>query len=161
MISDLQRRIIRRIQSGLPLAERPFEAAAGEIGINEGELLAQIAGWKDDGTIRRFGAIIKHGDAGYAANALGAWDVPEQYVEAFGRTASSHRSVSHCYLRPRFDSFPYNLYTMIHGRSREECEVIAGTISEQTGVTAFELLYTTKEYKKTSPVYFSTDEETR
>ncbi|MBP6965754.1 MAG: Lrp/AsnC family transcriptional regulator [Armatimonadetes bacterium] len=161
MISDLQRRIIRRIQGGLPLSERPFLAAAEEIGITEGELLAQIAEWKEDGTIRRFGAILKHADAGYAANAMGAWNVPDEDAERFGRTASSHKSVSHCYLRPRFEGFPYNLYTMIHGRSREECEVVAGTISEQTGVADYELLYTTAEYKKTSPVYFADDEESR
>ncbi len=91
-------------------------------------------------------------------NAMGAWDVPDDRTEQFGRLAASSKSVSHCYQRPRFNAFPYNLYTMIHGKSREECEAVARAISDETGITGYELLYTTTEFKKSSPVYFATHE---
>ena len=153
-MDELQRRIIREIQAGLPLAEEPYRATADRVGIPEDELLAQLAAWKADGTIRRLGAILRHREAGYSVNAMGAWNVPDAQADEFGRTAASMRSVSHCYERPRFEGFPYNLYTMIHGRSREECEEAARAISQQTGITDYELLYTTAEFKKSSPVYF-------
>jgi len=152
-MDETQRRIVRAIQAGLPLTERPFDAIADEVGISVDDLLAQLAAWKADGTIRRLGAFLRHRQAGYSVNAMGAWNVPDDRVESFGRTASGMRSVSHCYQRPRFEGFPYNLYTMIHGRSREECEQTARTISQETGITEYELLYTTAEYKKSSPEY--------
>ncbi len=157
-MNELQRAIVREIQAGLPLAEEPYRAIADRVGMPEDELLAQLAEWKADGTIRRLGAVLRHREAGYSVNAMGAWDVPDAQVEEFGREAASLRSVSHCYERPRFEGFPYNLYTMIHGRSREDCEEAARVISERTGVTAYELLYTTAEFKKSGPVYFTEDE---
>lgn len=153
-MNELQHAIVRAIQAGLPLTEEPYRALADRAGICEDDLLAQLAAWKADGTIRRLGAILRHRQAGYSVNAMGAWNVPDEEAESFGRTASEVKSVSHCYERPRFEGFPYNLYTMIHGRSREECEQTARAISQQTGVTDYELLYTTSEFKKSSPVYF-------
>ncbi|MHB1458475.1 MAG: siroheme decarboxylase subunit beta, partial [Armatimonadota bacterium] len=105
--------------------------------------------------IRRFGAILRHHQAGYSVNAMGVWSVPDSQIDDFGQIAACHQSVSHCYQRPRFDCFPYNLYTMIHGKSRQECESIASEISDATHITDFKLLYTTAEYKKSSPVYFA------
>jgi hypothetical protein len=83
------------------------------------------------------------------------WDVPDDQIERFGRIAAEHRMVSHCYQRPRFDGFGYNLYTMIHGRSKQECESAASEIADRTGIRDFAMLYTTVEYKKSSPVYFA------
>ncbi len=150
----LQRRIVRAIQGGLPVTEAPYRPIADDIGITVSDLLSQLRAWEADGTIRRFGAILRHHQAGYSVNAMCAWNVPDDRVEEFGRTAAEMRTVSHCYQRPRFEGFPYNLYTMIHGRSREECEETARAISGRTGITANQLLYTTAEFKKSSPVYF-------
>lgn len=157
-MTESQTRIIRALQDGLPLSEEPFSEIARNAGVSEAELLAQLQAWKSDGTIRRFGAILHHQLAGFSVNAMGVWNVPDAQIENFGRTASEFAAVSHCYQRPRFSGFEYNLYTMIHGRSKKECEEIAQGISEKTGITDYMLLYTTAEFKKSSPVYFADTE---
>lgn len=147
---------IKALQGGLPLSVQPFKDVAERAGITEDELLNQIKDWKDDGTIRRFGAILKHHNAGFATNAMGVWDVPEEKIGTFKRQIMAWGfNVSHSYQRPRFAGFRYNVYTMIHGKTRDECEETARRISEQTGITEYELLYTTAEFKKSSPVYFA------
>jgi DNA-binding Lrp family transcriptional regulator len=154
MMTDKQVAIVRALQHGLPLCEEPFSEPAQIAGVDVDELLRQIELWKQDGTIRRFGAFLNHHKAGFKANAMGVWDVADDMVELFGRTAAQISAVSHCYERPRFEGFPYNVYTMIHGASRSDCELVAKTISEATGVTDYKLLYTTTEFKKSSPTYF-------
>lgn len=158
MMNETQIRIIRAIQGGLSLTEEPFDEIAEKAGVSVEELLAQLREWQADGTIRRFGAILKHHNAGYDANAMVAWNVPEDGVEAFAEVATSLRSVSHCYERPRFEGFGYNLYTMIHGKCKEDCEEAARGIAEETGVRDYRMLYTTAEFKKSSPVYFASGE---
>lgn len=153
-MDEKQIRIIGALQGGLPIVEEPFSATAAEAGVREEELIEQIRAWKADGTIRRFGAILRHQEAGYRANAMGVWNVPDERTEEFAKVATSSSLVSHCYQRPRFEGFPYNLYTMIHGRSREECQSVADEISRRTGITEYELLYTSVEFKKVSPAYF-------
>ena len=154
-MTDRQIAMVRALQDGLPLSEDPFREVAEKAGVPCEELLAQVEAWKKDGAIRRFGAILSHHRAGYSANAMAAWNVPDGQVEDFGRAAANCTSVSHCYQRPRFEGFDYNLYTMIHGRSREDCEEAAREIAERTGIADYALLYTTVEFKKSSPVYFS------
>lgn len=154
MMTDTQIRIIRAIQGGIGLSQEPFGEIAERAGVSLEELLAQLRQWRADGTIRRFGAILKHHNAGYEANAMVAWDVPEETIESFAKAAGSFRSVSHCYQRPKFDGFDYNLYTMIHGKRKEDCEAAARAIAEKTGIPSYKMLYTTAEFKKSSPVYF-------
>ncbi len=153
-MTQTQISIIRALQDGLELSEEPFAQVAQRAGVCLEDLLAQLEEWRADGTIRRFGAILRHRRAGYESNAMGVWDVPEDKIESFASAAGVQRSVSHCYQRPRFDDFPYNLYTMIHGKCREDCEAVARDIAHQTGVSAYTLLYTTAEFKKSSPIYF-------
>ena len=159
-MTDTRKRIVRVLQNGLPVTQEPFGEIAREVGISQDELLSQLRAWKSDGTIRRLGAILRHHRAGYSTNAMAVWDVPDAQIEAFGATASGFNCISHCYQRPRFDEFRYNLYTMIHGRSRDECESAARKLSERTGISDYALLYTTAEYKKSSPVYFADEENT-
>lgn len=159
-MDEKQIRIIRALQDGLPLSLEPYKEIAERAGVTEDELLRQIRAWQDDGTIRRFGAILRHHQAGFAVNAMGAWNVPQDRIDDFTQAAGSIAAVSHMYQRPRFEGFDYDLYTMIHGRSREECEETARRISERTGITDYALLYTTAEFKKSSPVYFADDTET-
>ena len=154
-MTDLQIKIIQTIQNGIPLSKEPFKEIAESIGITQEELIQQLDAWKIDGTIRRFGAILRHHKAGYSVNTMAVWNVPDKQIEIFGKMAANHRSVSHCYQRPKFNCFPYNLYTMIHGKSRQDCESVASEISKNTGITDFDLLYTTAEFKKSSPVYFT------
>ena len=154
-MDDTQIKIIKALENGIPIIEEPFAEIARSTGVTEEELLAQIEDWKADGTIRRFGAILRHRQAGFTVNAMAIWNVPDEQAESFGRKASEHQAVSHCYQRPRFEGFQFNLYTMIHGKTREECERTAQDISQRTGITEYELLYTTAEFKKTGPSYFT------
>lgn len=154
-MTTIQRKIICALQSGLPLCEEPFHEVARQIGISVDELINQIELWKQDGTIRRFGAVLNHRRAGFETNAMAVWDVPDEQVESFGSAAAEFAAVSHCYERPRFEGFNYNVYTMVHGRCRSDCEQTARAISEITGISAYRLLYTTAEFKKTSPKYFA------
>ncbi len=153
-MNETEEQIVKALQEEFPLNERPFAEVAERVGISEEELLARLAEWKRDGVLRRFGAILRHHKAGFDANAMTAWVVPEGRVEEVGPIMASFKEVSHCYERPTFPGFPYNLYTMIHGRSREECAATAKKISEATGISEYRALYTIREFKKTSPIYF-------
>lgn len=147
------------MQDGLPVSDEPFEDIARQVGISLDDLLEQLRQWQSDGTIRRFGAILRHHRAGYDANTMVAWDVPNDQIESFAAAAVSFQNVSHCYQRPRFAGFQYNLYTMVHGKCRNDCETIVRSIADQTGIRSYALLHTTAEFKKSSPVYFSSDNE--
>lgn len=153
-MDDAQIRIVKALRNGIQIVEEPFAEVAKEAGVTEDELLAQLRSWKADGTIRRFGAILRHQRAGFDVNAMTVWNVPDDQVDTFGQMAAEFQAVSHCYERPKFDDFPYNLYTMIHGKSRGECELTAKEISAKSGITQYEMLYTTTEFKKTGPIYF-------
>lgn len=154
-MTDTQIRIIRALQDGIDLCERPFDEIARQVGVPVADLLDQIRQWQSDGTIRRFGAILRHHRAGYEANAMVVWNVPENQIDDFAAIATSVKNVSHCYQRPAFAGFEYNLYTMIHGRSRDDCEAAALGMSKLSGINDYKMLYTTAEFKKTSPVYFA------
>jgi len=158
-MTDTQIKIIKALQNGLPISKEPFEDIAQQAGISTDELLTQLQQWKADGTIRRFGAILRHHRAGYDANTMVVWDVPDDRVEDFAAVATSFKNVSHCYKRPRFAGFCFNLYTMVHGKCKEDCLTIAQSISDQTAICNYAMLDTTMEFKKSSPVYFSSDDD--
>lgn len=157
-MDETQIKIIKTIQDGLPIGREPFKEIAEKVGISEEDLLSQLNDWKADGTIRRLGAILRHTEAGFAVNAMGVWNVPDEQVDDFGYDAASIVAVSHCYERPRFEGFDYNVYTMIHARSRTQCRDIVHQIILRTGIADYKLLLTTAEFKKASPVYFAEDE---
>lgn len=154
-MTDVQIRIIHALRNGLPATETPYDDIAREAGISVDDLLRQLREWQSDGTIRRFGAILRHRQAGFTSNVMVVWNVPPDRVEEFARVATGIRGVSHCYQRPPFEGFPYNVYTMIHGRTRAECRAAAEAIAAESGIADYKPLYTVKEYKKTSPVYFA------
>ena len=107
------------------------------------------------GVMRRYGAVVSHVRVGYTANAMGCWIIPPRKIENIGRTMASFSAVSHCYQRPTHDDWPYNLFTMIHGHTPEECKSVADQIALQTDTKDYTLLYTKKEYKKERIVYFA------
>lgn len=123
--------------------------------MSETELIDKIKGFIDEGIIRRFGATLKHSHAGFTANAMVVWDVPEEKVSVAGRIMAGFKEVSHCYRRPRRPGWPYNLFTVVHGHSREYCEETAARLSLASGLTNYALLYSTGELKKTSMRYFT------
>ncbi|MDD4334645.1 MAG: AsnC family transcriptional regulator [Desulfotomaculaceae bacterium] len=154
MLSDQDRRIIKELQNGLPLATRPYRIIADRLKISEEELINRIRFLIEHGVIRRFGAAVRHQDLGFKANAMIVWDVPDDKTCEIGGNMAEFREVTHCYQRPRQANWPYNLFTMVHGRSREECVTIAKKIAQAVGINKYCLLFSTVELKKISMRYF-------
>ncbi len=154
MMDDIDKLIIKLIQGDIPLKPRPFAILASEIGITEEEFIKRINRLKKEGIIRRFGATLRHQIAGFSANAMVAWSVPEDKVDKIGEILSKFKEVTHCYQRLPHKDWQYNLYTMIHADTRERCYEIAKKMSELVGISNYVLLFSEKEYKKTSMRYF-------
>ena len=154
-LSELDRKIVRLLQGEFPLVAEPYKVLAAEIGITEEQLLARIAAMREEKKIRKMGAVLRHREVGFTANCLCVWNVPDERVDEVARRMAEHPRVSHCYDRNREADWQYNLYTMIHGYSREECEAIAAELTDSTGIDDRRMLYTKKEWKKTSMKYFT------
>lgn len=148
---------IRILQRDLPLQPRPFDALAKSGSVPADELLGQARSMLQRGLIRRFAASVHTRKPGFSATAMGVWNVPENRIEEVGTTMSQNRSVSNCYLRPVYADWPYNLYTIVHGRSVEECESIINDLAADSGVEQRQALYPTREYKKARINLFSTE----
>lgn len=154
MINELGKQIINLIQGDLPLAPRPFAVLAERLGISESVLLAEIRKLKESGIIRRFGATLRHQEAGFSSNAMVVWKVPEERLEEAGRVIAKFKEVTHCYQREPQKDWPYNLYSMVHGANHEDCHEIARRLSRKVGIDDYTLLFSEKEFKKTSMEYF-------
>ncbi|MCP4575555.1 MAG: Lrp/AsnC family transcriptional regulator [Deltaproteobacteria bacterium] len=155
MIEDMDKKIISQIQKDLPVHPQPFALMAEKIGISEEAFIERVKSLKQNGIIRRFGATLRHQEAGFKANAMIAWNAPEKTIREMGKTLARFREVSHCYHRAPKGDWPYNLYTMVHGGSRNECREIAERLSSATGLTEYAVLFSEKEFKKTSMEYFA------
>ncbi len=144
---------VRAMQRDLPLVPEPFAST----GFSMDELQQISAAMKASGRLRRFSAVLRHREAGFRANGMGVWAArgTENEIIAIGQKMAACRAVSHCYLRPTYPDWPYNLFTMIHARSVPECDAILAELSRETGVTDYRVLYSTKEYKKTRVEYFT------
>ena len=144
--------IIRASQAGLPLVREPYAAIAARLGVTSGEVMARMRRMLDLGVIRRIAAVPNHYAIGYTANGMSVWDVPDERVDELGAQVGALECVSHCYRRPRhLPDWPYNLFAMVHGRSRAEVE---GKVEQIAGVLgdacrAREVLYSTRILKKT------------
>jgi len=150
---------VRLLQRDLPLQPRPFDALSKSSNVSPDELITAARTLIRRGQIRRFGAVIQAKKPGFSASAMGVWIVPENMVDEYGAQMSQNRAVSHCYLRPTYDDWPYNLYTIVHGRSIDECESIINDLAIDTGLTAKQALYPTKEYKKVRISLFSPESD--
>ena len=147
-MSRVDEKLIRLLQDGISFEHAPFAACAQELGISENDVISRLNTLIETQKIRRFGASIGHIALGFTANGMCVWDVPPERVAAVGQIMSSFEDVSHCYERPRFEEWPYNMYTMIHGRSQEECKIIAEKISKAIGISKYEIVFSEKELKK-------------
>ena len=147
--------VIRELQEDIPLIPKPFQAMADRLGASEVQLFAEAQALVDSARLRRFAAILHHRAAGYKANAMAVWKAPEESILECGTRMASFRSVSHCYQRPVYPDWPYNLFGMIHGRSAKDCQETVEAIKAETGLTEYAMLYSSKEYKKTRVRYFS------
>ncbi len=148
-MDEIDLRLLKSTQDGIPLVSQPFKQIAEETGISEEEVLKRLDNMIKEGVIRRFGASIGHRVIGITANAMCTWNVPDEKVEEVGAIMAGFPEVTHCYERPRFDDWKYNLFTMIHAYSREECEKIAKEISNATGIKDYRILFSEREFKKT------------
>ncbi len=153
-MTDIDKRILSMIQDDIPLSLTPYKEIAEKAGITEKHLIRKIKYFRDKGYIRRFGATLRHREAGIEANGMSVWIVPEKDIERVGRIMASFKEVTHCYQRPTFPDWEYSLFTMIHGKTKEDVEDVARRISERTGIKDYRILYSTREFKKTSMKYF-------
>jgi siroheme decarboxylase len=136
----------------------PFAPAAAQLGWTVAELLEHMEGMKERGLLRRVAAILFHRRAGFSANGMGVWQVPEERIAELGPRMAAYRGISHCYQRPTYPDWPYSVFTMAHGRSKEECDAILDAIGEQIeGIEGRATLYSSTEFKKIRLQYF-TDE---
>ena len=159
MLTDLEKKIIASIQDDMAVTERPYLKIAKRLGVREEILLEALQSLCDRGVIRRFGATLRHQKTGFTANAMVAWQVEEDRIEEVGKTMASFKQVSHCYRRNPTNGWPYNLYTMIHASNEESCRQTACRMSQETKVANYALLFSRKELKKTSMVYFQSNED--
>jgi DNA-binding Lrp family transcriptional regulator len=154
-VTERDKMVIRELQEDLPIVARPFSALADRIGMTEDELFGTMHGLVERGFMRRMAAILYHRRAGFRANGMGVWAVSEDDVVEIGEEMASFQNVSHCYRRPTYPDWPYNVFTMVHGQSVEQCEEILAAISKKTGVSEYISLYSTREYKKTRTKFYT------
>jgi DNA-binding Lrp family transcriptional regulator len=154
---EFDRAVIRATQGALPVIPEPFAPAAAELDVSQEQLLAHLEGMVQRRLLRRVAAILFHRRAGFSANGMGVWKVPEEQTLEMGLQMASFRGISHCYQRPTYADWPYSVFTMAHGRSKEECDAILDSIAEATGIHERSTLYSSTEFKKIRLLYF-TDE---
>ena len=154
LFSELDKEIIKALQEDFPLCEEPYKVLAQRVGISEEEFLKRVRDLVEEKKIRKMGAVLRHREVGFNANALCAWQAPPDKLDDIAQVMSSHAAVSHCYDRTPAPNWNYNLYTMIHAKTRDVCEQIINELSTMTGVTDYKILYTKREWKKTGMKYF-------
>jgi siroheme decarboxylase len=153
-LSDIDKRIIASLQGDFPIVENPYSVLADRLGISEDLLIDRVLFLSETGILKRLSAVVRHGRVGYTSNALVVWDVADEHVEAAGRAMSDFEQVSHCYERHRNESWDFNMYTMVHAKSDDECLAIVAELSRVTGVSDYSVLFSERELKKSSVVYF-------
>jgi DNA-binding Lrp family transcriptional regulator len=156
-LNPMEIRMLRELQEDIALVPAPFEGMAGRIGITEDEIIDAYRRFVDEGRCRRFAAVLHHRQAGFVANAMSVWKVPEDRIDDVGMQMAGFAAVSHCYQRPTYPDWPYNLFGMLHGRTKDDCNEAADAISRETGINEHAMLYSTKEYKKVRVRYYTED----
>jgi DNA-binding Lrp family transcriptional regulator len=149
--------VIKALQGDMPVVSEPYAPAAAELGMPIDSFLAHLEGMRERKLLRRVAAILFHRRAGFSANGMGVWKVPDERIMELGPRMAAFRGISHCYQRPTYADWPYSVFTMAHGRSKEECDAILDSIAESTGISERSTLYSSTEFKKIRLLYF-TDE---
>ncbi|MEA2347445.1 MAG: siroheme decarboxylase [Thermoleophilaceae bacterium] len=159
-LQDLDYAVIKTLQGDMPVVSEPYAPAAAELGISVDALLEHLETMRERGALRRVAAILFHRRAGFSANGMGVWNVPEEKIDQMGPQMAAYRGISHCYQRPTYKDWPYSVFTMAHGRNKEECDSILDAIADETGIEDRATLYSSTEFKKIRLLYF-TDEHKR
>ena len=145
---------IRQLQKDLEIIDTPFLKAAQALGITEDQLFQKAKYYEEIGVMRRFAAILRHRDVGFVSNGMIVWKVPENRITEVGEKLGAFPQVSHCYQRPVYQDWPYNVFSMIHCKSEQEAEEMAKTIQQQIDVPEYKILFSAREFKKTRVEYF-------
>jgi DNA-binding Lrp family transcriptional regulator len=154
---ELDVAVIRALQGNMQVIEEPYAPAAVALGISEERFLGHLAGMQERGLLRRVAAILFHRRAGFSANGMGVWKVPEPEIFEVGCKMAAVRGISHCYQRPTYADWPYSVFTMAHGRSKQECDAVLDAIAAKTGINERATLYSSTEFKKIRLLYFTED----
>jgi DNA-binding Lrp family transcriptional regulator len=156
---DFDIAVIKALQGPMKVAERPYDEAAAEAGVSTEAFLEHLDGMKERKILRRVAAILYHRRAGFSANGMGVWKVPEHEILEVGGRMAAVRGISHCYQRPTYEDWPYSVFTMAHGRSKQECDAILDSIAAMTDLHGEDraTLYSSTEYKKIRLHYFTPD----
>lgn len=152
--AESERRIVRRLQANIEVSEDPFGVLAKDLGLSAADLLALLKKWEQRGIIRRIGLVLRHRQLGFSANSMCVWPVAPERIAAAGESMARSPHVSHCYERPSFPAFPCNLYAMIHAKTREEAVGIFERLGADAGLSGGRMLWSVREFKKSSPVFF-------
>lgn len=145
---------IRELQKDMEIIDEPFVKAATNLGITEDELFEKMKYYEDIGVMRRFAAILRHRQVGFTANGMIVWKVPEEKISDVGAKLGAFPQVSHCYERPTYTDWPYNVFSMIHCKTQDEAHEMAKTIQDQIHVDDYRILFSSREFKKTRVEYF-------
>lgn len=148
MTEDLDIKLIKHMQDGIPLTKTPYKDIADGLGMTEEEVIDRLKALLENGKIRRLAASIAHRKIGINSNAMVVWKVPSDKVDECGPIMAAFEEVTHCYERPTFPGWEYNVFTMIHGYTDEECENVIESIKQKTGMDDYVMLYSEREFKK-------------
>ncbi|MEM4340801.1 MAG: AsnC family transcriptional regulator [Candidatus Nitrosocaldus sp.] len=154
---EMDKMFIRELQKDIEVVSEPFNEPARRLGISVEEYLARAKYYESIGVMRRFAAILRHRNAGFVANGMIVWIVPEARVDEVGTLLASFPQVTHCYRRPTYPDWPYNLYSMVHAKSRDVCEGIAREFASHVDINDYRILFSTREFKKERVRYFIED----
>ncbi|HMD57088.1 MAG TPA: Lrp/AsnC family transcriptional regulator [Solirubrobacteraceae bacterium] len=154
---ELDVAVIRALQGDMAVVPEPYAQAAQAVGLGQEVFLDHLSGMQERGLLRRVAAILYHRRAGFSANGMGVWKVPEEQILDVGCRMAAFRGISHCYQRPTYADWPYSVFTMAHGRSKEECDAVLDAIAAETGIEGRATLYSSTEFKKIRLLYFTED----
>jgi len=152
--TDEDKDFIRELQKDMAIIDEPFVNAAQNLGLTENKLFEKLKHYEDIGVMRRFAAILRHRQVGFTANGMIVWKVPEDRISQVGEMLGAFPQVSHCYERPTYDDWPYNVFSMIHCKTHDEAYEMAKTIQKQIHVDEYNILFSSREFKKTRVEYF-------
>lgn len=157
MIEPLDYRLLAALQDGLPLSSRPYAQISEQLGIDEQQVLERLRRLRQQGIIKRLGVVVKHRQLGYRANAMLVFDIPDSEVDAMGRRISRYAFINLCYQRPRRPGWPYNLYCMIHGKSRDTVLAQYAQLVEECGLTEVDrqVLFSRRCFKQRGAVFLT------
>jgi siroheme decarboxylase len=153
-LTERDKEFVRELQKDLAVVPEPFKELANNLGVTTAELFARSKQYENTGVMRRFAAILRHRDAGFVANGMVVWNVPENMIDEVGFQLAAFPQVSHCYRRPVYTDWRFNLFSMVHARSLEAAEKMAVEMSSTTGIKDYQILFSSREFKKERVKYF-------